>query len=308
MNVLITGGSGFLGQALVARWIEDPDVERICVYSRGEYAQATMRQATSDPKEKMRWFIGDVRDRARLERAMEGVDLVIHAAALKRVEVGEYNPDEMAKTNVLGTMNVLEAAQAAGVKRLVYVSSDKACQPLNCYGATKLVGEKLVLGADVTNGALGPRTAVVRYGNVSGSTGSIIPTWLEMLTAGAMKVPVRNPIATRFWLDVDEAVNLVRWTLTHMEGGELVVPLMPAYRVCDLAAAMGAEMDLQDGLGNGEKLDEAMIAPLESQAFRYVPPYLVAGGLAKRVETNMAGVYTYTLTVDEIRERLKALP
>ena len=304
--VLITGATGYLGRALVKHFY-DEDAERICVYSRGEYAQATLRQAIIDPYNNLRWFIGDVRDRDRLARAMDGVDLVIHAAALKRVEVGEYNPDEMAKTNVLGTMNVLEAAQAASVKRLVYISSDKACQPLNCYGATKLVGEKLVLGANETNGARGPRTAAVRYGNVAGSTGSVIPTWRALLAAGAKKVPVRSPMASRFWLTVAEAVDLVHWTATHMEGGELVVPLMPAYRLRDLAAAMDAEMELQEGLGAGEKLDEAMIAPLESLAFRYCEPYLVAGGLAKRIEPNMAGVQTYMLTVDEIRERLKEI-
>jgi len=304
-DVLITGGTGFLGRALVKRLLTT-DTQRICIYSRGEYAQATMRQAQPDPDGRLRWFIGDVRDKERLRRAMQGVGLVIHAAALKRVEVGEYNPGEMIKTNVIGTANVLEAAMDEDVCRLVYVSSDKACQPLNTYGATKLVGEKLVLAE--TRGAWGAMTAAVRYGNVAGSTGSVIPTWRTLLAAGITHVPVRNPAATRFWLRIEEAVDLVLWTAEHMTGGELVVPLMPAYRLGDLATAMGAQMDVQNGLGQGEKLDEMMIAPAESPAFRYIDPYLVAGGKAAALEPNMTGVKTYMLTVDEIRERLKEIP
>ena len=303
-NVLITGGTGYLGRALVKRFY-DEDVERICIYSRGEYAQAVLREAILDPHDNLRWFIGDVRDKARLRRAMQGIDLVIHTAALKRVEVGEYNPTEMVQTNVLGTMNVLEAAEDAHVERLVYVSSDKACQPMNAYGATKLVGEKLTLAP--IRGAWSMRCAAVRYGNVAGSTGSVIPTWRALLAAGATAVPVRAPQATRFWLTIQEAVELVLWTADHMLGGELVVPLMPAYRVGDLAQAMGAAVRLDGGLGTGEKLDEMMIAPLESPRFRHVPPYLVAGGLAESLDPNMEGVSTYTLTVDEIRERLKEI-
>ena len=306
-RVLVTGGSGFMGQALVRSLLER-DVGAVCVYSRGEYAQATMRQALHDPGSRVRWFIGDVRDRERLRQAMRGVDVVLHTAALKRVEVGEYNPSEMVATNVIGAMNVVQEAMDAGVGMVVATSTDKACQPLNMYGATKLCMEKLLLGANTAAGAHSTRFSVVRYGNVAGSTGSVIPTWRQMAAAGQKVVPMRDPQCARFWMTIDEAVRLVLWTAENMEGGELVVPLMPAYRLPDLAAAMGLET-VDASLGQGEKLNETMIAPGEHQDFRYHEPYLVSGGLARRYqEPNIAGVRTHMLSIDELRERLKAVP
>ena len=253
-SVLITGGTGFLGQNLTWRLLEN-GVKRVCVYSRGEFAQAKMRRAMYD-SERIRWFIGDVRDRDRLERAMHGVDYVIHAAALKRIEVGAYNPDEMVATNVNGTQNVIWAAERAKVRKVLFVSSDKAFEPCSPYGQTKALAESLVLTANDMY-PNGPRFAVCRYGNIWNSTGSIVPTWKELIAIGATHVPVTDPDCTRFFMRVSEAVDLVLGTLETMVGGEVAIPELPAYRVGDLAAAMGVKMDVR-GLPEHEKLHESM--------------------------------------------------
>lgn len=231
---LITGGTGFLGRALVRRLLGQ--VDRICIYSRGEAAQAAMRaELNDDPR--LRWFIGDVRDVRRLRWAMESVEIVVHAAALKRVEVGEYNPTEMVQTNILGSMNVIDAAIDAGVGCVVFVSTDKAVEPVNCYGATKLVAEKLFLGAaQLAPPPLGPKFVVVRYGNVAGSTGSVIPTWRAAFEQGK-PIQIRNPDATRFWLTVDGAVAIILQA-SREPTGACIVPILPAYRVGDLAQAI----------------------------------------------------------------------
>lgn len=291
------------------------DFEHICIYSRGEYAQALMRQDIPDPDNRLRWFIGDVRDAKRLCRAMQGVDLVINAAALKRVEVGEHNPVEMVYTNVLGAINVIEAAQDAGVSRVVSISSDKACAPLNTYGATKLTAEKLMLAANNTRGSKGPRYAVCRYGNVAGSTGSVIPTWRALikqftdampLTAQTIQVPMTDPACTRFWMTLEEACALVLWTARMMEGGELVVPILQAYRLGDLAKALDVESYII-GMGPGEKKDEMMISQHETAGFRYVKPYLVKGGIADThpEAAGVEGIKTGMMSVEQLRERLK---
>lgn len=260
-SILITGGTGTFGQAFVARLL-DKDVKRICVFSRGEHRQAEMRSMFSDSR--LRLFIGDVRDRERLRRAMTGVDTVIHAAALKRIEVCEYDPIEVVKTNIDGAVNVIEAATDAGVQKVVALSTDKACDPVNAYGASKLLAEKLFLAANNATGRDGPRFAVTRYGNVSGSQGSVIPTWRAMIADGAKKVPVTDPEATRFWMTLDEAVQLVMDTAISMKGGELVIPdWLPAYQLSDLAKAMNVDMDIR-GLPEFEKRHEAMCAGMTS--------------------------------------------
>ena len=258
-TVLITGGSGAFGHAFVRRLLtmETPP-RRIVVFSRGEYRQFLMNKELwdLDTTGALRFLIGDVRDRERLRRAMEDVEVVIHAAALKRIEVGHYNPLEMVKTNIDGTANVVEAAKDARVKKVVYLSSDKAFQPISPYGISKAMGEALVLTANNTRGERGPRYAVTRYGNVAGSTGSVIPVWREILKTGDT-VTVTDPEVTRFWMSMDAAVDLVLNTLNLMPPKEPVIPILPAYRLGDLAEAMGAKMDIV-GLPPWEKLHESM--------------------------------------------------
>lgn len=267
-GVLITGGTGYLARGLVRRLLAE-DCQRICVYSRNEFAQARMRAELEDDQ-RLRWFIGDVRDQDRLERAMESVEFVIHAAALKRIEVGHYNPDEMLKTNVWGTTNVIDAARRANVAKVVFVSSDKACEPVSPYGLTKALAERLALAANEVS-PWGPRFAVVRYGNVAGSTGSVIPIWREQLARAdntARGVTMTDPECTRFWMSLEEAVDLVLDTLRSMKGGETAIPILPAYRLHDLAVALGAKTIAVKGLQPWEKRHESMASGNSSDLAR----------------------------------------
>lgn len=282
-SVLITGGSGALGHALVDRLLnQDNPPERIAVYSRGEFRQFEMMQKFegADRSQSLRFFIGDVRDRDRLRRAMEGIEVVIHAAALKRIEVGNYNPTEMVKTNVDGAVNVVEAAMDAGVKKVLGVSSDKAFEPVSPYGLSKAMAESIFLAANNIRGNDGPVFSVCRYGNVAGSTGSVIPLWRNILKLSDT-VPVTDPDATRFWMFMSEAVDLVLGTIEKMKGGELEIPTLPAYRLGDLAEAMGAKMDVR-GMPSYEKKHEGME--------RY----------------NLSN-FAQRLTIPEIQERLKQI-
>ena len=263
MNFLITGGTGSFGQAYVKHLLTSSPAERICIFSRDEFKQAQMRQAFNDDP-RLRFFIGDVRDRDRLTRAMIGVDVVIHAAALKRIEVGHYNPDEMVKTNIMGAMNVIDAAHIANVSFVVALSTDKAYQPISSYGHSKAMAEQLFLNANDMFGATGPKFAVTRYGNVWGSKGSVVPTWRQMIrnqliesegNTSVVMVPVSDTEVTRFYMSMDEAVELVSGAVGK---SELVIPPnLPAYRLGDLAEAMGARMNVL-GLGEYEKLHESM--------------------------------------------------
>ena len=252
MNILITGGTGSFGRAFAKRLL-DIGAERICIFSRGEHTQAEMRAECDD--ERLRWFIGDVRDRDRLTRAFEEVDVVVHAAALKRIEVGFYNPTEMVKTNVLGAMNVIEAAMSAGVSKVVALSTDKAYQPISPYGQTKALMESLMLAANNIGGQWGPRFAVTRYGNVAGSKGSVIPKWRELIKQGK-PVTVTDPGCTRFWMTMDEAMDLVLNTIREMPK-ELAIPTLPAFSILDLAIAMNTKM-IVDGLPAWEKKHEGL--------------------------------------------------
>lgn len=278
-SILITGGSGFFGRHFARRCLEE-GYERVCIYSRNEFNQFKMRESFKGD-ERMRWFIGDVRDRDRLRRAMERSEHVVHAAALKRIETGHYNPTEMVKTNVIGTMNVIEAAMDAGIKRFVLLSSDKAWQPCSAYGHSKAMAESLVLAANNMVGQLGPRFDVTRYGNVVGSTGSVIPTWRELLAAGHKTVPVSDPDCTRFWMTAKQACDLVLHALTDTSDTHLHIPWLPAFRLSDLAEAMGAEMDVK-GLSQFEKKHEGM-----------------ADGMTSDMTTRMS--------VEELREALEAV-
>lgn len=249
-SVLITGGTGSFGRAFSERLLQDKTIERIAILSRGELAQAEMAAGNS----RLRFFIGDVRDRDRLRRAFDGIDVVVHAAALKRIEVGFYNPTEMVQTNINGAINVIEAAMDAGVKKVVALSTDKAWQPISPYGQTKALAETLFRNAYKASG--GPLFAVTRYGNVWNSRGSVVPRWREMLKTSET-VPVTDPEATRFYMTMSEAVDLVLNTIRTMKGGELNIPKLPAYRLADLAEAMGAKMKVI-GLPEYEKRHEGM--------------------------------------------------
>jgi len=252
--MLITGGTGSFGQAFVERLLSDSDQpERICIYSRDEYKQAVMREKLNN--DRLRFFIGDVRDKERLRRAMGGVETVVHASALKRVEVGRYNPGEMVKTNVVGAMNVIEASQDAGVKRVVGLSTDKAYQPISAYGQSKALAESLFLAANDTVRSGSIKFNVTRYGNVSGSKGSVIPKWRELIEKGK-PVTITDADCTRFWMTMYQAVNLVLDTIT-LPPGTLSIPELPAYRVGDLAEAMDAEV-IYSGLSGWEKKHEGM--------------------------------------------------
>lgn len=257
-NVLVTGGAGFFGRAFARFVLQNDMAERLAVFSRGEHSQGAMRaEFRDDPR--LRMFIGCIRDRERLERAMQGVDLVVHAAALKRIEVGRYDAEEMCRTNVLGTINVIEAARRAGVARIIGLSTDKAYmpQPGGAYGQSKALMETLILSANDTGGGRPPVTAICRYGNIWGSTGSVVPKWLAMVSAGAKAVPVTSVDASRFFMRVEEAVQLVIGTAAHMKGGEIAIPDLPAYRVGDLVDAFGVEPEII-GMPSWEKMAESM--------------------------------------------------
>jgi UDP-N-acetylglucosamine 4,6-dehydratase len=264
MRILVTGASGFFGRGFVREAL-NRGAERICIYSRGEYAQALMRQEFDD--DRLRWFIGDVRDESRLEEACESIDLIVHAAALKRIEVGRYNPGEMYKTNIDGTRNVITAARRVGVDKVVFVSSDKAFEPCSPYGISKAAAECAILSANNTRGANGPIYAAVRYGNVFNSTGSIVPTWRDLISKGAKVVPVTDPTCTRFFMRREEAVRLVWDTAETMEGGELAIPDLPAFDVGSLAEAMRVGINVT-GLPSHEKKHESMSAGVSSDKAR----------------------------------------
>lgn len=248
------------------RLLDQKLAERVCVYSRGEHSQALMRDEFKHD-ERLRWFIGDVRDIHRLRRAMAGCDVVVHAAALKRIEVGFYCPDEMVKTNVIGAMNVVEAASQAGVSKVIGLSTDKAWGGgVSPYGQTKALAESLFLSADSMFS--GPRYAVVRYGNIWRSNGSVVPKWLKAKEAGEIHVKVTDPDCTRFFLRIEGAVQLVLDTIKTMEGGELIIPEdLPAYRVGDLVEAMGLRAHVT-GLPAWERKHEGMRDGLTSDIAR----------------------------------------
>lgn len=268
-NILITGASGAFGTAFTKHLLSLESPKRIIIFSRGEFRQFQMAQELRplDKEERLRFMIGDVRDRDRLKRAMQDVDTVVHAAALKRIEVGAYNPIEMVKTNVDGAINVIEAAQDAGVKKVVALSSDKAFEPVSPYGCSKALAESIFLAANNTTGWHGPKFAVTRYGNVWNSTGSVVPVWKALIHNGAKEVPVTDPECTRFFMKMDEAVQLVIRTASTMKGGELAIPTLPAYRLGDLAEAFGVKMDVQ-GLPAWEKRHESMAAGNSSDKAR----------------------------------------
>jgi UDP-N-acetylglucosamine 4,6-dehydratase (inverting) len=322
-SILITGGTGSFGKAF-ARTIlsKHPAVKRLVIFSRDELKQFEMAQQFPEAKyPAVRYFIGDVRDTTRLRRAMEGIDIVIHAAALKQVPAAEYNPFECIKTNVLGAQNVIEACLDSNVKKVVALSTDKATAPINLYGATKLCSDKLFTAANNIKGSRDLRLSVVRYGNVMGSRGSVIPFFLEQQKTGVL--PITDPAMTRFNISLQEGVEMVLWALQNAQGGEIFVPKIPSYRITDVATAIGPDCKHSIiGVRPGEKIHEEMITASDSfntvdlgKYFAILPPAgkytaeqycksfggnRVQPGFAYRSDTNLN-----FLTVENLRELIK---
>jgi UDP-N-acetylglucosamine 4,6-dehydratase len=261
-SVLITGGTGSFGRAFARRLLLEDECRKVIIFSRDEWKQWEMRE--SDPifnHRKIRYFLGDVRDPGRLPRAFNEVNIIIHAAALKQVPAAEYNPTEFIKTNVNGAMNVIDAAINSEVELVLALSTDKAVNPINLYGATKLCSDKLFVAGNAYVGARGmPKFSVVRYGNVSGSRGSVLPLWGSMLARGATSLPVTDPRMTRFWITLDQAVDFVIHCLAKMKGGEIFVPKIPSIHILDLLEAVAPGMPhTVTGIRDGEKLHELMV-------------------------------------------------
>lgn len=263
-SILITGGTGSFGKAFIDRMLREVNPRRIVIYSRDELKQYEVRQLFNDDP-RLRWFLGDIRDLPRLNRAMHGVDYVVHAAAYKQVDTAEYNPYEFVKTNVMGSQNVIEASIDAGVKKLVALSTDKASSPINLYGATKLTADKLFISGNHYAANYPTRFSVVRYGNVMGSRGSVIP-FFRGLAARGESLPITDLRMTRFFITLPQAVQFVVDSFDLMQGGELYVPRIPSMKIVDLAQAIapGAKMH-EIGLRPGEKLHEEMISAEEGR-------------------------------------------
>ena len=264
-SILVTGGTGSFGRTFVRTVLDYcPKVKRLVVFSRDELKQFEMQQEfPADEYPALRFFIGDVRDERRLRRALEGIDTVVHAAALKQVPAAEYNPFEFIKTNIMGAQNLIEACMDMGVKRVVALSTDKAAAPINLYGATKLCSDKLFVAANNFRGDRDLRFSVVRYGNVMGSRGSVIPFFMSKVKNGIL--PITDPNMTRFNISLDDGVEMVLWALEQALGGEIFVPKIPSYRITDVAQAVGPHCKQEIvGTRPGEKLHEEMITPSDS--------------------------------------------
>lgn len=325
--ILITGGTGSFGKAFTKYVLNNYDPKKIIIYSRDEFKQFIMqndfKKEFPDKFNKLRFFIGDVRDLQRLTRAMEGVDYVVHAAALKQVPACEYNPAEAIKTNIHGAMNVIDASLDAGVKRVVALSTDKAVNPVNLYGGTKLVSDKLFIAANAYSGSKDINFSIVRYGNVAGSRGSVIPFFYDRIKKGEKDLPITDYRMTRFWISLEEGVKLVIKALTDAKGGETFISKIPSFKITDLAEAMMPGCNKPEvGIREGEKLHEIMVTVEDSlTTYEYDKHFIVypqmrfhdtqtilPGG--KKVEEGFSyssGNNTWWLTVDEIRERLKEL-
>ena len=264
-RILITGGTGSFGKSFIAKLLDCfPDIQRIVIFSRDELKQWELQQqypASRYPQ--LRFFLGDIRNHDRLKRALEGIDTVIHAAALKQVPAAEYNPIEFINTNVLGAENVVQACLDTDVRRVVALSTDKAAAPVNLYGATKLCSDKLFIAANNIKGDRDLTFSVVRYGNVMGSRGSVIPFFLDKAKTGVL--PITDPSMTRFNISLTEGVDMVLWTLRNALGGEVLVPKIPSYRITDVAEAIGPSCDKSiTGIRAGEKIHEEMITASDS--------------------------------------------
>lgn len=324
-TILITGGTGTFGKAFVHYVLEHYEPKKLIIYSRDEFKQFLMQNEFKEYRDKLRFFIGDVRDKDRLQRAFEGVDYVIHAAAMKQVPACEYNPDEAIKTNIHGAQNVTAAALDAGVKKVVALSTDKAVNPVNLYGGTKLVSDKLFIAANAYAGTKDTCFSIVRYGNVAGSRGSVIPFFRNILEQGGRELPITDYRMTRFWISITQGVELVIKALEESNGGETFISKIPSFRITDLAQAMlpGCEMP-EVGIREGEKLHEIMVTEEDApNTYEYDRHFIIfpqmtwnnrqkpnPDGLGKKVPEGFSyssGNNTEWLSVEEIRERLTHL-
>lgn len=328
-TVLITGGTGSLGNAIAKKLLTEDECAKVIIFSRDEWKQSQMGEI--DPifhSSKIRYFLGDVRDKYRLKRAFHEVNYIIHTAALKQVPAAEYNPTEFIKTNVIGAMNIIDASLDAGVDKVIALSTDKAANPVNLYGASKLCSDKLFVAGNSYSGASGkPIFAVVRYGNVAGSRGSVIPFWKKLLDGGATTLPVTDLRMTRFWITLDQAVNFVLNCLKDARGGEIYVPKIPSVHIVDIAKSLAGEILLDvKGIREGEKLHELMIGiedarhTLEFDDHYMIMPEIYAHNAAKlakflekRKGKTLDENFSYTsnsntewLTVSDIKEFIQS--
>lgn len=320
-SILVTGGTGSFGKQFIKSVLQQYQPRRLIVFSRDELKQFEMQQEFNAPY--MRYFLGDVRDCDRLHQAMRGVDYVVHAAALKQVPAAEYNPMECVKTNIRGAENVIKAALENGVQKVIALSTDKAANPINLYGATKLVSDKLFVAANNIAGGHSTKFSVVRYGNVMGSRGSVIPFFKKLVVQGTKEMPVTDERMTRFWITLSQGVNLVLKSFSRMHGGEIFVPKIPSSKIVDLARAIAPDIPVKIiGIRPGEKLHEVMCPAddshltLEFDDHYVIKPSIIffapvdysinkLGEKGKPVEMGFeynSGTNPYFLTVDQLRE------
>jgi UDP-N-acetylglucosamine 4,6-dehydratase (inverting) len=320
-TILVTGGTGSFGHHFVDYVLAHYKPKKIIIYSRDEFKQFNMQNDYREYSDILRFFIGDVRDEARLHRAMKGVDYVIHAAALKQVPACEYNPNEAIKTNINGAMNVINACLDAGVEKVVALSTDKSVNPINLYGGTKLVSDKLFCAANAYSGEGGPRFSVVRYGNVAGSRGSVIPFFQNIIDNGGTELPITDFRMTRFWISLEQGVELVIKALEDSKGGETFISKIPSFKITDLAKAMKPDCVLKEvGIREGEKLHEIMVTAEDSaRTYEYEKNYIIyphynwwsdsmivpGGKLVKPGFEYSSGNNEVFLTVEELQAKLK---
>ena len=319
-TILITGGTGSFGHHFVEYVLRNYKPKKIIIYSRDEYKQFVMSNQYKEHRDILRYFIGDVRDEARLKMAMKGADYVIHAAALKQVPACEYNPNEAIKTNISGAMNVINAALETGVEKVIALSTDKAVNPINLYGGTKLVSDKLFTAANAYSGENGTRFAVVRYGNVAGSRGSVIPFFQNIIDNGGKELPITDYRMTRFWISLEQGVELVIKALSEANGGETFISKIPSFKITDLAQAMLPGCKTPEvGIREGEKLHEIMVTREDSlHTYEYEKHYIIyphydwwgkeniipGGSLVKPEFEYSSGTNTQWLNVEDIQKLL----
>lgn len=322
-SILVTGGTGSFGHHFVDYVLKHYNPNKLIIYSRDEYKQFVMENSyRNHPKfDALRFFIGDVRDKERLSRAFKGVDYVIHAAALKQVPACEYNPNEAIKTNINGAMNVIDAALDSDVTKVVALSTDKAVNPINLYGGTKLVSDKLITAANAYSGQCGTIFSVVRYGNVAGSRGSVIPFFQKIIDNGGKELPITDYRMTRFWISLEQGVELVIKALDEAKGGETFISKIPSFKITDLAQAMMPGCDMPEvGIREGEKLHEIMVTREDSlHAYEYEKHYIVyphynwwgkndvipGGKLVEPEFEYSSGTNTEWLSVEDLQRLLK---